>query len=130
MFSLDDAEADQMAIRRAMATVAPDVELRTFRRVDEMFGALAELGGHALPNLVLLDLNLNGDDGNEVLRRMRSDHPTVPVAMLSGSARPDELTRAYELGANGFLVKPLGIRALADLIEPAVRYWCGAVTRP
>lgn len=130
VFSLDDAPSDRMAIKRAIEKIAPSVELHMFATGTALLARLAELRDHELPDLILMDLNLAQENGTDVLRTVRTAHPTVPVAMLSGSARPADLTLAYELGAGGVLVKPLGIQALADVIEPALRYWCMAVTRP
>lgn len=63
-----------------------------------------------LPKLVLLDLNLPGLDGLQVLARLRGDPRTrdLPVAMLTTSDQPGEIRRCYDLGCNSFLRKPMG----------------------
>ena len=69
---------------------------------------------HPLPGLVLLDLNLPYWSGFEVLEWIRQQPRLrrLPVVIFSSSNRPDDIARAYDTGANGFLVKP---NALADL---------------
>ena len=72
---------------------------------------------HPLPGLVLLDLNLPYWSGFEVLEWIRQQPQLrrVPVVIFTSSNRPDDIARAYDAGANGYLVKP---NALADLTEP------------
>jgi CheY-like chemotaxis protein len=69
---------------------------------------------YPLPGLVLLDLHLPYWSGFEVLEWIRQQPQLrrLPVVILSSSNRPDDIVRAYDAGANGFLVKP---NALADL---------------
>ncbi len=129
MVSVDDAEADRTAIRLAAQRAAPGVDLHTIPDATQLFELLDGTVAPQ-PDLLLLDLSLDAGDGHEVLARIRSDHPTLPVVLLSGSTRPSDVARAYELGAHGFLTKPLGIRPLADLLETTFRYWCATVSRP
>jgi len=69
---------------------------------------------HPLPGLVLLDLNLPYWSGFEVLEwiRQQSQLRRLPVVIFTSSSRPDDIARAYDAGANAYLVKP---NALADL---------------
>jgi len=69
---------------------------------------------YPLPGLVLLDLNLPYWSGFEVLAWIRQQPRLrrVPVVVLTSSRRPDDIARAYDAGANGYLVKP---SSLADL---------------
>ena len=69
---------------------------------------------HPLPGLVLLDLNLPYWSGFEVLEWIRQQPRLrrLPVVIFTSSSRPDDIARAYDAGANAYLVKP---NALADL---------------
>ena len=71
------------------------------------------------PNLILLDLHLGGEDGGEVLRRLKEDDQTVsiPVVMVSADATPDQIERLLALGAHSYLTKPLDIKLFIQLIE-------------
>ena len=71
--------------------------------------ALKMLGGDPLPTLVLLDVMLPKIDGFEVLRRIRADRRTtrLPVVMVTSFSRDKDATRAREIGANDYIIKPL-----------------------
>jgi two-component system cell cycle response regulator DivK len=65
------------------------------------------------PDLVLMDLQLPGIDGAEALRRMRrSDNALVPVVAVTAFAMPEDRARAMRDGFDGYLEKPLRVRAL------------------
>lgn len=69
--------------------------------------------------LVLLDLNLPGTDGHEILQRMRDVDETrdVPVIVVTSSADPDERARCQALGCSEFLEKPPAPHAFAEALE-------------
>ena len=71
-----------------------------------------------LPGLVLLDLNLPGLDGLQVLARIRGDSRTreLPVAMLTTSDQPGEIVQCHVLGCNRFLRKPIANEQFADTV--------------
>ncbi len=71
-------------------------------------------------DLVLLDADEPGPDGLELLRRVRAGWPEVPVVMMSGFATVRGAVAAMKLGAKDFLVKPLGVDELVELVEPWV----------
>lgn len=64
-----------------------------------------ELAGQLQPDLVLLDLNMDGMDGNETLRALRAAGCTARVAMLTVSDQEDDLVNALRAGADGYLLK-------------------------
>jgi two-component system response regulator len=65
--------------------------------------------GYLVPNLILLDLKLPGMTGFDVLERIKSSEETksIPIVILTTSYREEEVARGYELGANGYIVKPV-----------------------
>jgi CheY-like chemotaxis protein len=78
-----------------------------------------------LPGLVLLDLKLPRKSGLEVLAWLR-EHETLrrlPVVVLTSSREAPDVRRAYDLGANSYLVKPVGFEALRQLVEALGLYW-------
>jgi two-component system response regulator len=81
----------------------------------------------ARPKVVFLDIKMPRVDGWEVLRRMREDPRTadVPVVVMSGSDRPEDVRRSYALGANSFVLKRFDPRGPARYFVEAVRYWIG-----
>ena len=86
------------------------------------------------PRLVLLDLKLPGMSGFEVLETVRShgsEHVRrTPVVVLTTSRAPADVRRAYELGANSFLRKPLELPEFVDLIGAVRAWWLERVELP
>jgi CheY-like chemotaxis protein len=74
---------------------------------------------HALPLLLLLDVNLPGLDGTQVLARLKADARTrhIPVIMLTTTDEPYEIQRCYELGCNIYLTKPVEYEQFAEAIR-------------
>jgi DNA-binding NarL/FixJ family response regulator len=73
--------------------------------VGDAEAALAHVDADEEVDLVLLDLQLPGMDGLSALARLRRDHPSVPVVLLSASERPADVRAALEGGAAGFIPK-------------------------
>ena len=87
-------------------------------------GKYADRDEHPLPVLVLLDLKLPRRSGLEVLEWIRgSECKRVPVVMLTSSKESSDINRAYDLGANSYLVKPVGFDNLFELIRSLNLYW-------
>ncbi|MDE3025632.1 MAG: response regulator [Acidobacteriota bacterium] len=71
------------------------------------------------PALILLDLRLPGISGEEVLDALRSDPATAGarIVIVSAEARPVETARLIDRGADGYLVKPVDVQGLLDLLD-------------
>ena len=82
-------------------------------------------GAGPLPKVVLLDLKLPKMDGLEVLRRLKADQrtKTIPVVILTSSREEPDIERAYELGANSYIVKPVDFEAFARAVSEVGLYW-------
>ena len=80
---------------------------------------------HSLPSLILLDLNLRGQDGCDFLRRLRSDprFETIPTIIFTTSDDQQDLARCYASGANGYVVKPGIFAELVQCTGDICRYW-------
>jgi len=78
-----------------------------------------------LPSLILLDLNMPRMDGFETLQRIRMNPKTrhVPVVVLTSSREDSDLTRAYALGANSYIRKPVDFREFVEVTRQLGRYW-------
>jgi CheY-like chemotaxis protein len=88
-------------------------------------GAYSDRGAFPLPKLVLLDLKMPRLNGFDVIGWMRRHYPwkLTPIIILSSSALPQDVNRAYELGANAYMVKPADYRALERLFRTIADFW-------
>ncbi len=79
----------------------------------------------SLPALILLDLNLRGQNGCDLLKRLRSDDrfATLPVVVFTTSDNPNDLADSYSCGTNGYVVKPGSFDALIHCTGDLCRYW-------
>lgn len=86
----------------------------------------------SLPDLILLDLNLPGLDGRRILMELRKDPllRLIPVVVLSGSAREEDMALAYGLGANAYVVKPNELKRFRAVMRAICDFWCGAAAVP
>ena len=78
-----------------------------------------------LPRAILLDLKLPRLDGLEVLSRLKSHAQTrgIPVVVMTSSREGPDVQRAYELGVNSYLCKPVDFAGFVDVIRKAGMYW-------
>jgi two-component system, response regulator len=77
------------------------------------------------PKVILLDLKLPKVDGLEVLRRIKSDDRTkkIPVVVMTSSREDRDLADCYELGVNGYVVKPVEFEDFARAVSDLGLYW-------
>jgi CheY-like chemotaxis protein len=112
---VEEDENDILLTRRSLAKMGVSTNVRAIRNGDD---AIAYLGGTSryssrrkdrLPCLVLLELRIPGKDGFEVLEWVRSQPHLkgLPVVVLTSSHEIQDARRAYQIGADCFLVKPL-----------------------
>jgi CheY-like chemotaxis protein len=128
---VEDDPDHVLLIQRALAKANLVNPLRIVRDGDEAIAYLSGQGPYGdrnrypLPSLILLDLKLPRKSGLEVLEWIRSDPAlrVLPVVALTSSAETSDIERAYALGVNSYLVKPLGFEDLLDLVKSLVMYW-------
>ncbi|MBD2437437.1 response regulator [Nostoc sp. FACHB-110] len=84
------------------------------------------------PDLVLLDLNLPGMDGREVLTEIKSDSSLklIPVVILTTSTDEQDILRSYNLNANCYVTKPLDVYQFIQVIQLIKDFWLLAVKLP
>jgi CheY-like chemotaxis protein len=88
-------------------------------------GIYATVNERTNPDLVILDLNLPGTDGREVLVTVdASKHlKTIPIVVLTTSSNPKDIQTCYESGVNSYLLKPMKIDDLRYLVRVLLDYW-------
>jgi CheY-like chemotaxis protein len=128
---VDDDENDVLLIQRAFQKAGLQRSLKTASNGEEAIEYLSGQGQHAdrerypMPFLVLLDLRMPGTDGFEVLRWVRSaaELKRLLVVVLTSSNLQSDVDRAYELGANSYLVKPVAFQEMVNLVQRFEVYW-------
>jgi CheY-like chemotaxis protein len=103
-------------------TVGDGDEAMAYLQGEDKF---ADRQRHPLPSLVLLDLKMPRLNGFEVLSWLRQQEPfrRVPVVVLTSSNHQVDVKRAYDLGANSYLIKPVGFEALMEVARAIQHYW-------
>jgi two-component system, chemotaxis family, response regulator Rcp1 len=84
------------------------------------------------PDLILLDLNLPGISGYEVLDELKSDADLrmIPVVVLTSSEAESDIVRSYKLHANCYIVKPVNFDGLKEVIQTLDNFWFTIVHLP
>ncbi len=121
----DDADLIEHAFRKAKIA-NPIVVLDDGDKAVAWLAAEPPHGDRGpLPALVLLDLKLPRRSGFEVLQWARANQATkrLPIVILTSSDQTPDIQRAYDLGANSYLVKPVGSDALLDMVRALNHYW-------
>lgn len=91
-----------------------------------------EYEGAALPDLIILDLNLPRMDGREVLAEVKRDPRlrAIPVVILTTSAAETDVVQTYNLQANAYITKPVGLEAFIAAVEGIEEFWLSLVRLP
>lgn len=124
----EDDEHDIVAIRRAWRTLGihnPLVIVNDGEAcLDYLFGR-GEFANAALPGLVLLDLHMPRLDGLGALRAIRAERRTarLPVVVLTTSKDEEDRVRSYDLGANAYIVKPVGFDNFTAALRTIHEFW-------
>lgn len=128
---IEDEEAHAELTRRAIRKAGNANRIHIVSDGEEAFdflcnrGAYADKSKYPLPGLILLDINLPGIDGIEVLKKLKKDPKLkkIPVIMLTTSEREEDIVRSYEHYANSYLTKPVGFKAFEEKIKQIDFYW-------
>jgi len=127
---IEDSRADAKIIERALReggvahrlTVIPDGR----HALDYLFSMRDEsVPTDRDPDLILLDLNLPGIDGCQVLTRIKSDPflRMIPVVILTTSNREEDIVQTYQAGANTYISKPAEYPSYRELVATLRHYW-------
>lgn len=96
-------------------------------------GAYADRAVHPLPSLILLDLKLPRMSGLEVLewrRQQKKQIQRIPIVVLTSSRESSDVNRAYELGVNTYLTKPVHFEGLLAMVQQLGVYWMTMAEMP
>jgi CheY-like chemotaxis protein len=133
ILAAEDNPNDVFLLKSAFEQTAADVTLTLFEHGEEVIKFLA-LHHHqgSVPELLLLDLNIPRMDGFKVLGwiRKQPDLKQMPVVIFSSSGAAADIDRAYEMGANSYLIKPFEFGRLTKMVHKIVDYWLEMNTSP
>ena len=90
-------------------------------------GKFADRNQYPFPALLILDLKMPRKTGFDVLdwTRGQEKFKCLPVIILTASSQEEDIKRAYVMGANSYLVKPVSIHSLTEMIKLVDSYWLG-----
>lgn len=83
--------------------------------------ALAETGNAMYADIMVIDLNLPGEDGISLARRLRQSQPDIGIIMVTARSRLTDKTQGYESGADIYLVKPVSLEEICAAIQALSR---------
>ena len=120
---VEDSDEDFEALSRIMERSC-DIDIPIVRccdgddALDFLYGegAYTDRKPAAPPGAVLLDLNLPGTDGRDILTQIKQDEKlkTIPVVVMTTSSNPKDVDECYRAGANSYILKPTNIEQLKD----------------
>lgn len=127
---VEDITSDAILLREALIDAGMGQELTVARDGREALEILS--AGGPLPQLVLLDLNLPGISGQQVLQEIRANErlAALPVVVLSTSNAPADVDFAYRHQANAYVRKPNGFEALSAVARAIRDFWTRTATLP
>jgi chemotaxis family two-component system response regulator Rcp1 len=127
---VEDSLADVRIIERALGEVHVDHHLTVIHDGQLALDFLGDLHDPStppeyFPDLILLDLNLPGVDGAQVLAHVKGDPllRTIPVVILTTSRRDEDVLQSYQAGANTYIEKPSEYPSYRDLVAILRQYW-------
>lgn len=114
---IDDNADVRSSLELLLKSVAIDAQ--TYATADEFLHELGQAPNR--PGVLLLDVRMPGMSGMALLERLRAQHPSLPVIMITGHGDIDMAVRAMKLGAIDFITKPFSAQALLDRVQEMVR---------
>ena len=128
VIAVEDNPADVHLLREGIAVADIDLDLTVYNNGWEAAESLAAIAPDAVdehPDLILMDLNLPGRTGFELLELIRTDNgfQDVPVVIVSSSENPADIDRAYEQGANAYATKPADPDEYIRMIDATIEFW-------
>ena len=116
----------KIALRDGLSVVDNGEDAMRFLRKEGAFSKAPS------PDLVLLDLNLPGKSGREVLDEIKKDPELriIPVVILTSSEAEADIVRSYKLHANAYVRKPLDLDQLNIIVQAIQSFWFTVATLP
>ena len=138
MLVVEDSNEDFEALQRFVKRSPLEIAVQRCVNGDQALEFLQRTGDYAdptsapRPGLILLDLNLPGTDGREVLRQIKQDDilRTIPIIIFTTSNNPKDIEDCYRFGVNSYIVKPIDFKQLKRDVQALIDYWFEITTLP
>jgi len=132
---VEDSPGDVRLTREAFKDAKVHINLHVATDGVEAIAFLLREGKYAdapRPDLILLDLNLPRKDGREVLGEIKGSPAlmSIPVVILTTSASDIDILRSYQLHANCYITKPVGLDGFLEVIRSIDSFWLSVVQLP
>jgi len=130
VFVEDDPDFTEI-VEQAFSQVDNDAKLTVFEDGKSALSKLSSFAGESnRPRLILLDMNLPGISGLDILKKIRETQALrcVPVVMFSTSDNPKDVRTSLENGANAYVTKPLGYLNLVSCLKSMHSFWVKTAT--
>lgn len=132
---IEDSPGDVRLTREALREANVRNHLSIATDGVEALAILRREGAYAAaprPDIILLDLNLPRKDGRQVLTEIKADERLrrIPIVVLTTSLDEEDVRRAYDLGANCYIAKPVDLDQFLVVIQAIESFWLTIVTLP
>jgi CheY-like chemotaxis protein len=135
---VEDSNEDFKMLQRLMRRMSVQNPIYRCTNGDEALDFLYQEGNFnnpetaPRPSVILLDLNLPGIDGREILEKLKQDgsFKEIPIIVFTTSSNPKDIELCYQKGANGYLIKPMNFEELQKTVQAFVNYWLEVNTPP
>jgi chemotaxis family two-component system response regulator Rcp1 len=129
---VEDNYGDVLLTREAFRSARISNNLAVAGDGEQALAMLRREGPYAdqvTPDVILLDLNLPRMDGREVLEAIKNDPKLqrIPVIVLTSSKAEIDIVKTYDLGANGYIVKPVTFERLREIVASIETFWFSVV---
>lgn len=132
---VEDSPGDRLLTEEALKEATVPNRLWIAKDGEEAMAILRQEGPYVdvpRPDLILLDLNLPRKDGREVLAEVKADPSLrrIPVIILTTSSAEADIRRTYDLHANCYITKPVGLDQFLSVMKALEEFWLRNVTLP
>ena len=131
---VEDSDEDFYTFMRVLSKLMAEMPLPykflRFQDGDEVLDYLLRQGEYAtlmpaVPAAMLLDLNIPGTDGRDVIQAVKQ-HPDLqmlPIVVLTSSSSPQDIQTCYRYGVNSYILKPMGVSEMQQTVRTLLQYW-------
>ncbi len=128
---VDDSDIDFEILQSVVSRTVVDQLVFRCTDGDEALSFLFQTGEYAdpdtapRPGVILLDLNLPGTEGLDVLARVKQDDQlkSIPIVVLTSSTNPDHIKQCYQRGASSYVVKAMNTQKFIATLQSLIHFW-------